>query len=85
MSTLDAPVATTPADLRDQLEHPTAEAVWSRAVEVFGGTEKAKSWMTSRRDIFDGRCPEQLVVTGDPSQLRLVLETLIQIDYGVFS
>jgi uncharacterized protein (DUF2384 family) len=85
MSSLQAPIVTGPDQLLEQLKRPSAEAIWNRAVEVFGGEERAKSWMTSGRDIFDGRSPQQLISTGDASQLRSVLEVLIRIDYGVFS
>jgi uncharacterized protein (DUF2384 family) len=69
----------------EQLQHPTAEAIWKRAVEIFGDETKGKSWIAARRDIFDGQSPQQLIATGDVSQLRRVLEVLIRIDYGVFS
>ncbi len=29
-----------------QLEHPTPEIIWARALEVFGNEEKAGRWMT---------------------------------------
>jgi uncharacterized protein (DUF2384 family) len=76
---------TSPERLSDQLQRPTAEAIWNRAVEILGDEVKAKIWMNSRREIFDGRSPEQLVATADGSQLRRVLEVLVRIDYGVFS
>jgi uncharacterized protein (DUF2384 family) len=85
MSRLQVPVATDPAQLERQLNNPTTEAVRARALEVFGDEAKAQSWMTSQRTIFDGKSPEQLISTGDATQLRRVLETLIRIDYGVFS
>ena len=76
----------TPAEqLAAQLEHPNASSIWNRALEVFGDESKARSWMTSPRDIFDGRCPQDLVETGDATQQRRVLEILLRIDYGVFS
>jgi uncharacterized protein (DUF2384 family) len=85
MSRLQAPIATAPEQLKCQLNNPTPEAIWARALEVFGDETKARSWMTSQRLIFDGNSPEELVSTGDTLQLRRVLETLIRIDYGVFS
>ncbi len=85
MSGLRVSSVTTPEHLLQQLQHPTARAVWSRADEVFGDEEKARSWMTSGREIFGGRSPEELVATAEPAQLRRVLEALIRIDYGVFS
>jgi uncharacterized protein (DUF2384 family) len=85
MSSLHAPSVTSPEDLSQQLQHPSAKAIWSRAAEVFGDEEKARSWMTSCRDIFGGHSPEELASSADPAQLRRVLEVLIRIDYGVFS
>ncbi len=85
MSSLQAPIVTSSEHLEQQLQHPTAEAIWARAVEVFGNEAKARSWLTSRREIFEGHSPEELVSTADPAQLRRVLEVLIRIDYGVFS
>lgn len=75
----------TPAELAAQLEHPNANSIWSRAVEVFGDEAKAQSWMNTPRDIFGGRSPQELVSTGEPSEQRRVLEVLLRIDYGVFS
>ena len=85
MSRLQAPTLTSPEQLEQQLQHPTAEAIWARAVEVFGNEAGARSWLTSSREIFGGHSPEELVSTADPTQMRRVLEVLIRIDYGVFS
>jgi putative toxin-antitoxin system antitoxin component (TIGR02293 family) len=71
--------------LAEQLQHPDANTVWNRALEVFGDQAKAKSWMMTPRDIFDGHSPRELVDTGDASQQRRVLEVLLRIEYGVFS
>lgn len=76
----------TPAEqLAAQLEHPDAQAIWTRAVEVFGDESKAHSWMNTPRDIFGGQSPEDLVATGNPDAQRNVLEILLRIDYGVIS
>jgi putative toxin-antitoxin system antitoxin component (TIGR02293 family) len=75
----------TPTELAAQLEHPNANSIWSRALEVFGDEAKARSWMDTPRDIFGGRSPQDLVATGDSSEQRRVLEVLLRIDYGVFS
>jgi len=76
----------TPADqLAAQLAHPNAQAIWTRAVEVFGDESKAQSWMNTPRDIFWGQTPEALVATGNTDAQRRVLEILLRIDYGVFS
>lgn len=76
----------TPADrLAAQLQNPDPGTVWNRALEVFGDDAKATSWMNTRREIFDGRSPQQLVATGDAAQQRRVLEVLLRIEYGVLS
>ena len=76
----------TPAEqLAEQLRHPDASTVWNRALEVFGDETKAKSWMTSGREVFGGRSPQELVNTGRASEQRHVLEVLLRIEYGVFS
>jgi uncharacterized protein (DUF2384 family) len=85
MSSLQAPILTSPEQLEQQLQHPTAEAIWARAVEVFGDEAGARSWLASSREILGGHSPEELVSTADPAQMRRVLEVLIRIDYGVFS
>jgi len=76
---------TLPEQLAAQLEHPNAKSVWRRALEVFGEEAKAHSWMSTPRDIFDGRSPQDLVATGDSGEQRRVLEVLLRIDYGVFA
>lgn len=83
MESLQSP---TPAEqLAAQLEHPSVNSIWNRALEVFGDEAKARSWMNAPRDIFGGRSPQDLVATGDTAQQRRVLEVLLRIDYGVFS
>jgi len=83
MGSLQTP--TPPERLAEQLEHPSAHAIWNRALEVFGDPIKARSWMDTPRDIFGGRSPQDLAVSGDAGEQRRVLEVLIRIDYGVFS
>jgi uncharacterized protein (DUF2384 family) len=61
MSSLQAPIVTSPEHLEKQLQHPTAEAVRARAIEVFGDEARARSWLTSCREIFGGHSPEELV------------------------
>ena len=85
MGSLQRQSPTAPEQLAAQLEHPSANAVWNRALEVFGDETKARSWMDSPRDAFDGRTPQDLVATGDFGEQRRVLEALLRIDYGVFS
>jgi putative toxin-antitoxin system antitoxin component (TIGR02293 family) len=83
MGSLQSP---TPAErLAAQLEHPSANSIWNRALEVFGDETKARSWMDTPRDIFGGQSPQDLVATGDAAEQRRVLEVLLRIDYGVFS
>jgi uncharacterized protein (DUF2384 family) len=71
--------------LSADLAHPSSNSVWARALETFGDEAKARHWMNAPRDIFEGRSPQELVDTGDPSEQRRVLTVLIRIDYGVFS
>lgn len=71
--------------LAAQLEAPTAREIWSRALEVFGDETKARSWMQTSREIFEGRSPEQIIASGDVAGQRRILEVLLRIDYGVFS
>ena len=71
--------------LSDAMAHPDANSIWVRALDTFGDESKARHWMNSPRDIFDGRSPKQLVETNDPDEQRRVLTVLIRIDYGVFS
>jgi uncharacterized protein (DUF2384 family) len=85
MGRLHEPTPTPVERLAAQLERPDADAIRSRAVEVFGDEVKASSWMTTPRSIFDGRTPEELVASGSPAEQRKVLEVLLRIDYGVFS
>ena len=83
MSNVQGP--TTDEQLANQLQHPSANSIWSRALEVFGDEAKARSWMDAPRDIFGGRSPQALAATGDAAEQRRVLVVLIRIDYGVFS
>jgi putative toxin-antitoxin system antitoxin component (TIGR02293 family) len=76
---------TSAEQLAAQLERPSANSVWKRALEVFGDEAKARSWMDTPRDIFNGQSPQDLVATGSASAQRRVLEVLLRIDYGVFS
>jgi putative toxin-antitoxin system antitoxin component (TIGR02293 family) len=85
MASLHGPAPGSAEQLAEELKHPSANAVWNRALEIFGDKAKARSWMNTPRDLFDGRTPEQLLQTGDPAEQRRVLEILIRIDYGVFS
>jgi uncharacterized protein (DUF2384 family) len=82
---MDSHQPTESEQLTAELEHPKASAIWARALDTFGDELTARRWMNTPRDIFGGRSPQQLVDTGDASEQRRVLTTLIRIDYGVFS
>jgi putative toxin-antitoxin system antitoxin component (TIGR02293 family) len=83
VATLQDP--TSAEQLAAELEHPSASVIWERALEIFGDEKKARHWMSSPRDIFEDRSPEQLIATGEAAELRRILQVLIRIDYGVFS
>lgn len=85
MSSLQGSLPTSAEQLATQLEHPNAQAIWNRALEVFGDQAKAQSWMNTPRAIFSGRTPHDLIATNDRAEQRRVLEVLLRIDYGVFS
>ena len=68
-----------------QLEHPSAEAIWQRAVEVFGSEELARKWMHTPLPILDQSTPEQYSSSGDAAKQREILAILGRIDYGMFS
>lgn len=72
-------------ELKIQLEHPTPQIVQARAREVFGDDATAAGWMSDPLPILDDRSPDEMVASGDPRNLRRVLEVLISIDYGMFS
>jgi uncharacterized protein (DUF2384 family) len=72
-------------ELKMQLEHPTPGFVQARALEIFGDDATAAGWMSDPLPILDGRSPAEMVASGDPGNLRRVLEILISIDYGMFS
>ena len=68
-----------------QLEHPSAEIIWARAVEVFGDEEKARHWMQTTLPILDHHAPEEYAQSGDAGKQREVLGVLGAIDWGMFS
>jgi putative toxin-antitoxin system antitoxin component (TIGR02293 family) len=68
-----------------QLEHPNSEAIWRRAVEVFGNDELARKWMQTPLPILGQSTPEQYSSSGDAEKQREVLAILGRIDYGMFS
>jgi uncharacterized protein (DUF2384 family) len=83
MGATRTPAVTGHTELAYQLEHPTAEAVWSRAVEVFGGEKLAHEWMETRLPALDDQTPRQCTESGDQAKQREVLMILNRIDYGI--
>jgi uncharacterized protein (DUF2384 family) len=78
-------VVTSAAELQMQLDYPSAEIIRSRANEVFGSADKARTWLSRSRRIFDGRSPDQIIESGDVRMMREVLKALIAIEFGTFS
>ncbi len=85
MGATKTPAVTSLPELKEQLDHPSAAVIWARAVEVFGDPVKAMKWKNQPRPIFNNRTPQQIADDGDEAQQRAVLESLIAIDYGLFS
>jgi uncharacterized protein (DUF2384 family) len=85
MGATRTPAITTPPEQAYQLEHPTAEVVRARAVEVFGNEELAAEWLRTPLPILDGCAPEQYALSQDLAKRREVLIILGRIDYGIFS
>jgi hypothetical protein len=71
------------AELTYQLEHPSPEIIWARAVEVFGGVDLARKWMDTPLAILEDHTPAQH--SGDRMKQREVLTVLARIEYGMFS
>lgn len=68
-----------------QLEYPSAEIIWARALEVFGNEAKARRWMETALSVLAGSTPEQYSLSQDKDKQREVLTVLGQIDYGIYS
>ncbi len=68
-----------------QLEHPSAEAIWKRAVEIFGNEDLARKWMHTALPILGQSTPEQYSSSGEAAKQREILTILGRIDYGMFS
>jgi uncharacterized protein (DUF2384 family) len=79
------PVTTDYPELAYQLEHPSAELIRARSVEVFGSEELAHNWMNTPLPILDQHTPAQYAGSGDAAKQREVLMILVRIDYGMFS
>lgn len=85
MGATRTPAVTSHAELANQLEHPTANAIWARAIEVFGREEVARRWMNTPLPILDEHTPQEYSDSGDLAKQREVLAILVRIDYGMFS
>ncbi len=85
MGATRTPAITASPEQAYQLEHPTAEIVRARAVEVFGKEELAAEWLRTPLPILDGCAPEQYALSEDIAKRREVLIVLGRIDYGMFS
>ena len=85
MNASAVPAVTGPSELACQIEHPSAELIWARAVEVFSGEAAASRWMESPLPALDGLTPSQLARTGDAGKQREVLILLNRIDFGMLS
>jgi uncharacterized protein (DUF2384 family) len=68
-----------------QLEHPSSEIIWARALEVFGNEDKARRWMQTALPILSGSTPEQYSLSQDQEKQREALTVLGQIEYGIYS
>lgn len=68
-----------------QLEHPSSDIIWARALEAFGNEEKAHRWMGTALPVLAGCTPEQYSHSGDAGKQREVLTILGQIEYGIHS
>jgi putative toxin-antitoxin system antitoxin component (TIGR02293 family) len=59
------------------------EALWARAVEIFGSETKADRWFHTRLSELADRTPEE--VLEKDSQTEAVGAVLDRIEYGVFN
>lgn len=78
-------VVTGLSELQAQHDHPSAEIVRARAIEVFGNENKAEAWMMRPRKIFDNRSPADIAYSDDIEMMRQVLRALSAIEFGAFS
>ena len=85
MSAKEAYSATSIAEQAMEIEHPTAEAIWKRAVEVFDGEDLARQWMNTPLPLLHDRTPRQCADSNDAGQQRETLAILARIDYGMYS
>lgn len=85
MATKRSAAVTSEAEQAYQLQHPSREVIWARAVEILGNEELARGWMRTPLPILDGHTPEQYAKSRDKEKQRAVLVVLGRIDYGLFS
>lgn len=85
MGAVRTPAVTGASELAYQLDHPSSEVIWSRAVEVFGSDELARKWMQTPLPILGGQSPQQCSDSGEANKQREVLIILNRIDFGMFS
>jgi uncharacterized protein (DUF2384 family) len=85
MGATRTPAATGISEQALQLEHPSSETIWARALEVLGNEDKARHWMRTALPALDGCTPEQCALSQDKEKQRAVLTVLGQIDYGIYS
>jgi len=67
------------------MEHPSPEAIWSRAVEIFDGEQLAREWMDHPLPLLEDHTPQEYADSGDAGKQRQVLTILARLDYGMFS
>jgi uncharacterized protein (DUF2384 family) len=85
MATKRSPAVTSEAEQAYQLEHPTRDVIWARAVEVLGSPELAEEWMRTPLPLLDQHTPDQYAKSKEKEKRREVLIILGRIDYGLFS
>ena len=85
MGAFRTPAPTSVPEQAYQLEHPTAEIIRARAVEVFGKEDLAADWLRTPLPILEGCSPEQYAISQDEAKRREVLVILGRIEYGIFS
>ncbi|MGH9621065.1 MAG: antitoxin Xre/MbcA/ParS toxin-binding domain-containing protein [Bryobacteraceae bacterium] len=74
------PVVVT-VNVEDLLEHDKAfDSLLLRAVEAFGKTEKALSWLTTPNSLFENRAPREVALT--EGGRAAVLNTLLDLEHG---